>query len=98
MTAKRGVFFQIRLLGMVDLPLSRERIDLNQPSGTPRKTNDTRNRVKIMIAIVLVGGKHNIISETNPLLPLGLVPIAGEPVISWITKWLKQQGFKHIIF
>ncbi|MGE4348906.1 MAG: sugar phosphate nucleotidyltransferase [Candidatus Berkiella sp.] len=51
-----------------------------------------------MIAIVLVGGKHNIISETNPDTPLGLLPIAGEPVVSWITKWLKQQGFKHIIF
>lgn len=53
---------------------------------------------KVMIAIVLVGGKHNIISETNPDTPLGLLPIAGEPVVSWITKWLKQQGFKHIIF
>lgn len=51
-----------------------------------------------MIAIVLVGGKQKIISEKKPDTPLGLLNIAGEPIVSWITKWLKQQGFKHIVF
>lgn len=50
-----------------------------------------------MIAIVLVGGKHTVIDEAHPNLPLSLIPIAGEPVIAWITKWLKLQGFKHIV-
>tara|TARA_R110002110_G_scaffold415719_1_gene654213 strand:+ start:51517 stop:52260 length:744 start_codon:yes stop_codon:yes gene_type:complete len=51
-----------------------------------------------MIAIVLVGGKHRILSDTHPNIPHTLVPIAGEPIASWLTYWLKNQGFKHIIF
>lgn len=51
-----------------------------------------------MIAIVLVGGKHTVLSEAHPDTPHTLVPIAGEPIASWLTYWLKSQGFKHIIF
>lgn len=51
-----------------------------------------------MIAIVLAGGKHQVVSESNPETPLALLSMAGEPVISWITKWLMQQGCQHIVF
>lgn len=51
-----------------------------------------------MIAIVLVGGKNNLVNSKNSDTPIGMTPIAGEPIVSWITKWLQHQGFKHIIF
>ena len=51
-----------------------------------------------MIAIVLVGGKHTVLSDAHPNIPHTLVPVAGEPIASWLTYWLKNQGFKHIVF
>lgn len=51
-----------------------------------------------MIAIVLAGGKQTVLSEAHPNVPNALVPVAGEPIVAWITYWLIQQGFKHIIY
>jgi len=51
-----------------------------------------------MIAIVLVGGKHTVLSNAHRDVPHTLVPLSGEPIASWLTYWLKSQGFKHIIF
>jgi len=51
-----------------------------------------------MIAIILVGGKHSLVSELYPELPIPLIPVAGKPFLYWLTKWLKNQGFNHIVY
>lgn len=51
-----------------------------------------------MIAIVLAGGKQTVLSEAHAHLPNALIPVAGEPIVAWITYWLMHQGFKHIIY
>ena len=53
---------------------------------------------KTMIAIVLVGGKQSLVSELHPELPTPLFPVAGEHFLYWLTMWLKNQGFTHIVF
>jgi len=53
---------------------------------------------KIETAIILVGGAGLRMRPFTEDMPKCMVPVNGKPLIHWTISWLKNWGFKHLVF
>ncbi len=49
-------------------------------------------------AIILAGGKGTRLAGLHPNCPKPLIPVAGQPFLYWVTRWLVHQGFRHFVY
>jgi D-glycero-alpha-D-manno-heptose 1-phosphate guanylyltransferase len=49
-------------------------------------------------ALILAGGRGTRIHELYPNTPKPLIPIAGQPFLYWLTRWIHQHGVNKFIY
>ena len=54
-------------------------------------------KVNIKSAVILCGGKGTRLGFLSKKLPKSLVPVKNKPIIWYIIKMLKRNGFNHFI-
>lgn len=48
--------------------------------------------------VVLAGGKGTRLRGLFPDLPKPLVPVAGQPFLHWLTRWIANHGPQHFVY
>lgn len=51
-----------------------------------------------LTAVVLAGGRGTRLAPVVVDLPKPLVPVAGKPFLSWVTRWLVGQGVADLVY
>ncbi|ARJ67203.1 hypothetical protein WV31_16780 [Magnetospirillum sp. ME-1] len=50
-----------------------------------------------MTAVILAGGKGTRIAGLFPGIPKPMIPVAGQPFLHWVVRWLDQRGIGDIM-
>lgn len=53
---------------------------------------------KLPTALILAGGKGTRLAGLYPDTPKPMIPVAGQPFVSWVTAWLVQQGLRDFVY
>jgi NDP-sugar pyrophosphorylase family protein len=48
--------------------------------------------------VILAGGKGTRLRGLYPDLPKPLVPVAGQPFLYWLTRWIARHGPRHFVY
>jgi D-glycero-alpha-D-manno-heptose 1-phosphate guanylyltransferase len=49
------------------------------------------------VAVVLAGGFGTRIRHLHPDLPKPMIPVAGEPFLHWVCRWLAREGIRRAV-
>lgn len=53
--------------------------------------------LEAVTAVILAGGKGTRIAGLFPGIPKPMIPVAGQPFLHWVVRWLDQRGIGDIV-